>query len=127
MKMIKVKFPHYWIELPADLELIELAIRAPKGYVMIDADSAQIEARTLAWLAEQYDLVEAFKNGEDVYKIMASAIYNKPVEQITKEERFVGKTTILGSGYGMGAQKFQDQLKTFGTDISLAEAQRHIS
>jgi len=106
---------------------LKKAIRAPKGYVIIDADSAQIEARTLAWLAEQNDLVEAFKNGEDVYKIMASAIYNKPVEQITKEERFVGKTTILGSGYGMGAQKFQDQLKTFGTDISLAEAQRIIS
>ena len=106
---------------------LKKAIRAPKGYVIIDADSAQIEARTLAWLAEQNDLVEAFANGEDVYKKMASAIYSKAENGITKEERFVGKTTILGSGYGMGAQKFQDQLKTFGTEIPLGEAQRIVS
>jgi DNA polymerase len=106
---------------------LKKAIRAPKGYVIIDADSAQIEARTLAWLAEQDDLVKAFANGEDVYKKMAAAIYSKPENDITKEERFVGKTTILGSGYGMGAQKFQDQLKTFGTEIPLGEAQRIVS
>jgi len=103
------------------------AIRAPQGYVMIDSDSSQIEARTLAWLAGQWDLVQAFERGEDVYRIMASAIYNKPVEDITKDERFVGKTTILGSGYGMGAKKFQAQLKTFGVTIAEEEAQRIIS
>ena len=75
-----------------------------EGYTIIDADSSQIEARILAWLAEQDDLVEAFENGEDVYKIMAKSIYGKPVEEIKKEERFVGKTTILGCGYGMGAR-----------------------
>ena len=104
---------------------LKKAILAPEGYLIIDADSSQIEARVLAWLAGQDDLVDAFKKGEDVYKIMASAIYNKPVGEITKEERFVGKTTILGAGYGMGAQKFQAQLKTFGTTISVDEA-RHI-
>jgi len=104
---------------------LKKAIIAPKGYVIIDADSAQIEARVLAWLAGQNDLTEAFKNGEDVYKLMASAIYSKDVKEITKEERFVGKTTILGSGYGMGASKFQTQLKTFGTEINEGEA-KHI-
>lgn len=104
---------------------LKRAIVAPKGYVMIDADSAQIEARVLAWLAGQTDLTEAFKNGEDVYKIMAAAIYGKSKEEISKEERFVGKTTILGAGYGMGAQKFQAQLKTFGAEINEGEA-RHI-
>jgi DNA polymerase len=104
---------------------LKKAIIAPEGYTIIDSDSSQIEARVLAWLSEQDDLVKAFKKGEDVYKIMASAIYNKPVEEITKPERFVGKTTILGAGYGMGAQKFRAQLKTFGTDISEDEA-RHI-
>jgi DNA polymerase len=93
---------------------------------MIDSDSSQIEARTLAWLAGQDDLVEAFDRGEDVYRIMASAIYGKPVAAITKDERFVGKTTILGAGYGMGAAKFQAQLKNFGVDVSLEEAQRII-
>jgi DNA polymerase len=103
------------------------AIRAPKGYVIIDSDSSQIEARMLAWLSGQDDLVEAFAKGEDVYKIMASAIYAKNESDITKEERFVGKTTILGAGYGMGAKKFGAQLKTFGMEIEEGEAIRIIN
>ena len=102
------------------------AIYAPEGYMMIDSDSSQIEARTVAWLAGQDDLVQAFEEGKDVYKIMASAIYGKAESEITKEERFVGKTTILGAGYGMGAVKFKTQLKTFGVDIEEAEAARII-
>jgi DNA polymerase I-like protein with 3'-5' exonuclease and polymerase domains len=103
------------------------AIVAPDGYFIVDSDSSQIEARTLAWLAEQNDLVEAFDKGEDVYKIMASAIYGKPQEEITKDERFVGKTTILGAGYGMGPVKFKAQLKTFNVDLSEEECKRIIS
>ena len=105
---------------------IKRSILAPEGHVIIDCDSAQIEARVLAWFAGQTDLVEAFRDGKDVYKIMASAIYNKEVEEIDKGERFVGKTTILGAGYGMGADKFQTQLKTFGVETPLAEAKRII-
>lgn len=103
------------------------AIIVPDGYMMIDSDSSQIEARTLAWLAGQDDLVDAFDRGEDVYKIMASAIYSKPVDEITKDERFVGKTTILGAGYGMGADKFKAQLQTFGVDITKDESSHIIA
>ena len=102
---------------------LKKAIKAPEGYVFIDCDSSQIEARTLAWLAGQDDLVEAFDRGEDVYRIMASRIYNKDAKDVTDSERFVGKTTILGAGYGMGAAKFKAQLKTFGVDLPLDECQ----
>lgn len=105
---------------------LKYAIIPPEGYVILDSDSSQIEARTLAWLAGQNDLVQAFENGDDVYKIMASAIYVKPEAEITIDERFVGKTTILGAGYGMGAAKFQAQLKTFGVEVTLDEAKRII-
>jgi DNA polymerase len=107
---------------------LKMAIKAPEGYSVIDADSAQIEARVLAWLAGQDDLVEAFTNKEDVYRKMASAIYGKPEGEVSKEERFVGKTTILGCGYGMGAAKFQDALKTAtpSTVITIDEARRII-
>jgi hypothetical protein len=105
---------------------LKKSILAPFGMVMIDSDSSQIEARTLAWLAGQDDLVDAFDRGEDVYKIMASAIYGKALDAITKDERFVGKTTILGAGYGMGAIKFRAQLKTFGVEVSEDEAKRII-
>ena len=105
---------------------LKKSIIAPEGYTIIDADSAQIEARVLAWLSGQDDLVTAFAEGKDVYKKMASAIYGKPEFEITKDERFVGKTTILGAGYGMGAVKFQAQLKNMGVDVDVDEARRII-
>lgn len=105
---------------------LKKAIKAPNGYLFIDCDSSQIEARTLAWLAGQDDLVAAFDAGEDVYKIMASAIYGVHIEDVTSDQRFVGKTTILGCGYGMGHVKFRAQLKTFGVDLPEAECRRII-
>jgi DNA polymerase len=106
---------------------LKLAIKAPPGCSIIDADSSQIEARVLAWLAGQDDLVKAFAEGKDVYKKMAAAIYGKKEGDITSAERFVGKTTILGAGYGMGAAKFQAQLNSMSdVAITLDEARRII-
>ena len=108
-------------------KMLKKSIVAPAGYTLIDCDSSQIEARVLAWFAGQDDLTDAFRNKEDVYVKMAARIYETSEDQITKDQRFVGKTTILGAGYGMGAVKFQAQLKSFGTDISLDEARRIIN
>lgn len=107
--------------------VIKKAIIAPKGHTLIDADSSQIEARVLAWLSGQYDLLEAFAKKRDVYKIMAGIIYDKPPGDVTKEERFVGKTTILGCGYGMGAERFRNQLRNLGVDVDLPEAKRIVT
>ncbi len=106
---------------------IKKAIKAPPGHVVIDCDSAQIEARVLAWLAGQDDLVQAFERKEDVYKLMASKIYGVPVDQIDKQQRQVGKTVVLGAGYGVGHVKLQGFLKTqAGVEVSLDEAKRII-
>ena len=105
-------------------KVLKKSIVAPEGYVLIDCDSSQIEARVLAWLAGQDDLVQAFANKEDVYIKMAARIYDIPESEVTAEQRFVGKTTILGAGYGMGAVRFAEQLKTFGTTMEPAEAKR---
>ena len=99
-------------------KVLKSCICAPEGHTLIEADSAQIEARVLAWLAGQVDLIRAFEKGEDVYKKMAATIYNKKEEDVTPAERFIGKTTILGAGYGMGAAKFRDQLKGMGVEVT---------
>jgi DNA polymerase len=109
-------------------KVLKRAIVAPEGYMIVEADSSQIEARVLAWLAEQDDLVGQFERKEDVYKHMAMQIYGlKDESEVTKDQRFIGKTTILGAGYGMGAVRFQEQLKSFGVyDVDLEEARRII-
>ena len=107
-------------------KVLKSCICAPEGHTLIEADSAQIEARVLAWLSGQVDLVRAFERGDDVYKKMAATIYNKSVDEIDSAQRFIGKTTILGAGYGMGAVKFQGQLKGFGVEVDEEECKRII-
>jgi DNA polymerase len=102
------------------------SIHAPDGYVIINCDSSQIEARVLAWLAGQDDVTKQFAKGEDVYSIFASKIYKQPISKANPVERFVGKTCILGLGYGTGAKKLQHTLKTQppGADLPEEECKR---
>ena len=105
------------------------AVIAPEGHMVINCDSSQIEARVLAWLAGQDDVVKAFAEGRDVYSEFATKIYKRPISKADPIERFVGKTCILGLGYGTGALKLQHTLKTQppGAVIDEAEAKRIVS
>lgn len=105
------------------------SIKAPDGHVVLAVDSAQIEARVVAWLAGQDDLVEDFRNGVDIYSKFASDVYERPIDKaVDKVERFVGKTCILGLGYGMGKDKFKSTLKIgmagVSVDLPLEDAER---
>jgi len=84
---------------------IRRAIEAPPGYTIVAVDASQIEARIVAWLAGQEDLLEIFRQGGDTYKAFASIIYSVLVTRVSKKQRFVGKTCILGLGFGMSAAK----------------------
>lgn len=86
------------------------SILAPKGAVVCVADSAQIEARVLAWLAKHTVLLQLFANRVDVYRWMAAQVYNIPENLVTNEQRFIGKVLVLALGYGMGSGKLRDTL-----------------
>ena len=106
---------------------LKKSIIPPHGHTIVECDASQIEARVLAWLAEADELTHAFSVGEDVYVKMAAAIYKVDEADVTGGQRFVGKTTILGAGYGMGAKKFKTQLAGMGVEVDLAEARRVIN
>lgn len=97
------------------------SIMAPPGHYIINCDSSQIEARVLAWLSGQKDLVEQFARGEDVYSVFASKIYKRDISKAYPVERFVGKTCVLGLGYGTGASKLRHTLKTQPPGADLTE------
>lgn len=105
------------------------AIVVPDGHYLINSDSSQIEARVLAWLAGQDDLLEQFAQKRDVYCEFASKIYDRPITKQNPIERFVGKTCILGLGYGTGAAKLQHTLKSQppGVSIDLETAENYVS
>ncbi|KKK72583.1 hypothetical protein LCGC14_2902410, partial [marine sediment metagenome] len=91
---------------------------APDGYKLVIADSAQIEARLLAWLAGQDDLLQDFREGKSPYCSLATELFDEEVWKPTDEEKKTpegkimavrygfGKDGILGCGYGMGTLKF---------------------
>jgi DNA polymerase len=80
---------------------------------VVTVDASQIEARLVAWLSGQDDLVGQFANKEDVYASFASTVFDFPVNKREHPtERFVGKQGVLGLGYGLGDDKFRNRLKT---------------
>ena len=97
------------------------SIMAPPGYVVINCDSSQIEARILAWLAGQLDLLQAFRERRDVYSEFASKVFGRPVTKKDEKERFLGKTCILGLGYGTGAKKLRHTLAMGGVDMTAVQ------
>jgi DNA polymerase len=84
---------------------------APSGYSVVVVDSAQIEARVLAWLANQHSTLDTFRRGEDLYSTMGTQLFGRPIDKkTTPKERFVSKALTLGLGYGMGWVKCAGEL-----------------
>jgi DNA polymerase len=96
--------------------------------LFVSADAAQIEARVIAWLAGQADILEAFSNGQDIYSLFISDVTGKEVRKPTiaddperaawfKLWRHVGKESILGLGFSMGAATFQARLEKASPEL----------
>jgi len=98
------------------------ALQAKQDYYLYIADLSNIEARMLAWLANEESLLMSFAAGEDVYSKFASNIYNRHITKEDKLERYVGKTAILGLGYGMGKDRYQETLKNGSPSIDVTES-----
>lgn len=81
-------------------------------------DYAAIEARIVCWLAGQEDALQEFRDGVDRYKIMAGRIFRCDPGSVDKLQRFLGKQSVLGCGYGMGVNKFQATCASYGETIS---------
>lgn len=117
-------------------------IQAPHGYRVVACDSSQIEARVLAWLAGQTDLLHDFKTGADPYCRMASVAYSEPYETIHyytkgagahdpnadpellkkyKSYRNVGKTMVLQLGYYSGGDKLALYLLQQGIQLKVTK------
>lgn len=117
---------------------MRLAITAPDGRVVVAADSSQIEARVLAFEANEQTILHEFATGVDPYCALAEKIYNVPYAEINtarKDEnhpnhevaslqRQAGKAGRLGLGYQMGPPAFVDYAATLGVTLTLAESKR---
>lgn len=103
-------------------------ITSSPGHDLFTADYNAIEARVLQWMAGDKAGLERFRKKIDSYVLMASKIFGKPVSQITKEEREVGKRAELGAGFGMGGVKFHATCIQYGaTNVTLELGKRAIN
>lgn len=93
-------------------------IKAKDGHDFIGCDFSAIEARVLAWLANQKDVIEVFATHGKIYELAASKIFNVPLDQVTKEQRTIGKVAVLALGYQGGVGAFQSMAPVYGIKIS---------
>jgi DNA polymerase-1 len=94
---------------------------APEGYKLLVADYDQIELRVMAMFSQDKQMTRIFRTNEDIHAGAAALIYKKPVEEITSEERQVGKGVNFLTAYGGGAGKLANT-----TGISFEEAKEII-
>ncbi len=95
---------------------------AEKGNVLLSVDYSQIELRIVAHMAQDAGMLEAFRRGQDIHATTAAAIYNIPLEQVTKDQRRHAKAINFGLIYGMSAFGL-----TRSTDLTLAEAEDFVA
>lgn len=88
------------------------------GYKFVVADYSNVEGRGLAWLAGEDDLIEVFVNGVDVYKKLASTVFNVSYDDVTKDQRQIAKAMVLGLGYAGGVGAFVTFAKNLGLDLN---------
>lgn len=110
--------------IPTRLELgktLRKVFKPADGYIYIDADYSQIELRVLAHISKDENMVQAFKNDEDIHKQAASKVLNIPMEEVTKEQRSSAKAVNFGIVYGISDFGLSEQL-----GISKKQAKEYI-
>jgi DNA polymerase-1 len=95
---------------------------ASQGNVLLSVDYSQIELRIVAHMSGDKAMLAAFHAGQDIHAATASAIYNVPLEQVSKEQRRHAKAINFGLIYGMSAFGLAQ-----GTELTLAEAENFVS
>ena len=98
-------------------------ITAAPGHSLVAADFNAIEARVLAWLAGQKDVLDLFRRDEDVYLHAASRIFGRPVTKADKYERQIGKVAVLALGYQGGKGAFAKMAAAYGMKVEESEAE----
>lgn len=91
-------------------------ITASPGNRLVVADYSAIEARAIAWFADQMDVLEVFKGHGKIYEYTAAQIYNMDWRDVGKDsiERFIGKVASLALGYQGGAGAFLSMAALYG-------------
>ena len=80
----------------------------------LQADYSSIEARVAPWLVGEQSTLDLFANGSPVYETMAAKIFGCDVADVTPEQRFIGKQSVLGCSYNMGRPKFRGTCESYG-------------
>ena len=107
--------------------LVRSAIRAPQGQTFVDVDFSSIENRVASWIANQTDKVELFRKGLDEYKVFASqSLYRVPYEEVTKDQRQVSKSAVLGCMFGQGAKGLVEYAKGMGVSLNLVQSKNAV-
>jgi DNA polymerase len=107
--------------------LVRSAIVAPPTKTFVDVDFSSIENRVGVYLAGQKDKVELFRKGLDEYKVFAAeSLYRISYDEVTKEQRQISKSAVLGAMFGQGAKGLVKYAEGMGVTLSEGQAKNAV-
>jgi DNA polymerase len=107
--------------------LIRPMLKAPEGYTFFNADLSQIEARMTAWIAREEDVLQAYREGLDAYKVAAARMFHTPYDKVTKTERQAGKIAVLACGFQGASAALTGMAANYGIKFEDDEAQQIVN
>jgi len=129
---VEMALPRVFTEATGSMDelssLVRAAIKAPEQQTFVDVDFSSIENRVGVYLAGQKNKIELFRSGLDEYKTFASeSLYNIPYEAVTKEQRQIAKSAVLGAMFGQGAKGLVKYASGMGVEMDEAQAELSVS
>jgi len=107
--------------------MLRPAIIPAKGKSLVVADWSQIEARMTPWLSGRGDdVLDVFRSGRDIYVREAAGIFRVPEDEVTPDQRQIGKVAILACGFGGGVGAFSAMGRAYGLTMTESDAQRTV-
>lgn len=112
----------YWNNTKLAENLRQVFTASDEQGALIVGDFSSVESRGLAWLAHEDWKLDAYRKGQDLYKVLAAKIFGVPYDAVTKEQRQIGKVGELSCGYGAGPDAVVMFAENMGVQLEQAEA-----
>jgi DNA polymerase len=113
---------NHWDNTKLAENLRQVFTASSTGGALVVGDFSSVESRGLAWLAHEDWKLHAYRQGQDLYKVLAGKIFGVPYDAVTKEQRQIGKVGELSCGYGAGPDAVVTFAENMGVQLEKAEA-----
>lgn len=97
--------------------LLRTCLLPSEGKKFMIVDFASVEARILAWMAGEQEILDQYAEDKDFYRVIAGKVFRCSPDEVTGQQRNIGKVLVLGCGYGLGGRMLGEYAKAYNIDL----------